>query len=151
MRPLFHSSVQSVITRCGGTLTTELYKNTGVLLHFQSHVDIGYKKGLVNKIVNRVYHLSSTKEDAKKYNKLCTMFSKLRYLKTLVNSTINKFSQEPAGKIHTMLLADPSIYIVLPVYRSVISQSCIQRYLFSLSQARCQSNACLYKLKTATN
>ena len=32
----------TVLTRCGGTLTTEVYRkpaDTGLLLHFQSHVD----------------------------------------------------------------------------------------------------------------
>ena len=52
-------------------------------------------------MVNRAYRLSSTKEGfAKECNKLRTMFSKLRYPKTLVDSTINKFSQEPDKEIH---------------------------------------------------
>ena len=66
-------------------------------------------------MVNRVYRLSSTNEGfAKECNKLCTMFSKLRYPKTLVDSTINKFSQEPDKEIHTVPSVDPSVYIVLP-------------------------------------
>ena len=39
----------TVLTRCGGTLTTEVYKkptDTGLILHFQSHVDSRDKKGL---------------------------------------------------------------------------------------------------------
>ena len=108
----------TVLTRCGGTLTTEVYRkptDTGLLLHFQSHIDGRYKKGLVNTMVNRAYRLSSTKEGfAKECNKLRTMFSKLRYPKTLVDSTINKFSQEPDKEIHTVPSVDPSVYIVLP-------------------------------------
>ena len=42
------------------------------------------------------------------------MFSKLRYPKTLVDSTINKFSQERDKEIHTVPSVDPSVYIVLP-------------------------------------
>ena len=41
----------TVLTRCGGTLTTEVYRkptDTGLLPHFQSHVDSRYKKGLVS-------------------------------------------------------------------------------------------------------
>ena len=72
-------SIPFLSTRCGGTLTTEVYKkptDTGLLLHFQSHVDSRYKKGLVNTMVNRAYRLSSTKEGfAKECNKLRTMFS----------------------------------------------------------------------------
>ena len=75
----------TVLTRCGGTLTTEVYRkptDTGLLLHFQSHVDSRYKKDLVNTVVNRGYRLSSTKEGfAKECNKLRTMCSKLRYPK----------------------------------------------------------------------
>ncbi|CAH3182280.1 unnamed protein product [Porites lobata] len=108
----------TVLTRCGGTLTTEVYRKptyTGLLLHFQSHVDSRFKKGLVNTMVNRAYRLSSTKEGfAKECNKLRTIFSKLRYPKTLVGSTINKFSQEPDEKIHTVPSGDPSVYIGLP-------------------------------------
>ena len=33
--------------------------NTGLLLHFQSHVDIKYKRSLVNTMVDRAYRLSS--------------------------------------------------------------------------------------------
>ena len=108
----------TVLTRCGGTLMTEVYRkptDTGLLLHFQSHVDNRYKKGLVNTMVNRTYRLSSTTEGfAQECNTLRTMFSKLRYPKTLVDSSINKFSQEPDKEIHTVPSADPSVYIVLP-------------------------------------
>ena len=108
----------TVLTRCDDTLTTEVYRNptdTGLLLHFQSHVDSRYKKGLVNTMVNRAYRLSYTKEGfAKECNKLRTMFSKLHYPKRLVDSSINKFSQEPDKEIHPLPSADPSVYIVLP-------------------------------------
>ena len=108
----------TVLTKCSGTLTTEVYRDTtdtGLLLHFQSHVDSRCKKGLVNTMVNRAYRLSSTKEGfAKECNKLRTMFSKLRYPKTFVDSTIYKFSQEPDNEIHTVPSADTSVYIVLP-------------------------------------
>ena len=83
----------TVLTRYDGTLTTEVYRkqtDTGLLLHFQSRDDSSYKKGLVNTMVNRAYRLSFTKEGfSKECNKLRTMFSKLRYPKTLVDSTID--------------------------------------------------------------
>ena len=108
----------TVLTRCDGTLTTEVYRkptDTGLLLQFQGHVDSRYKKGLVNTMVNHAYRLSSTKGGfAKECNKLRTMISKLRYPKTLVDSSINKFRQEPDKEIHAVPSADPSVYIVLP-------------------------------------
>ena len=95
-------------------LTTEVYRkltDKGLLLHFQSHVDSRYKKGLLNTMVNRAYRLSSTNEGfAKQCKKLRTIFSKLRYPKTLVDFT----SQEPGKEIHTVPSADPSVYMVLP-------------------------------------
>ena len=106
---------------------------TGLLLHSQSHVDSRYKKGLVNTMVNRAYRLSSTKEGfAKECNKLRTMFSKLHYPKRLVDSNINKFSQEPDKEIHPLLSTGPSVYI--NIYLCVLRT---QRYLFSGSQDRC--------------
>ena len=116
----------TVLTRCGGTLTTEVYRkptDTGLLLHFQSHVDSRYKKGLVN--------TSSTKEGfAKECNKLRTMFSKLRYPKTLVDSTINKFSQEPDKEIHTVTSVDPFVYIVLP-FKDQRSADLVRKDIYS--------------------
>ena len=44
----------TVLTRCCGTLTTEVYRkptDAGLLLHFQRHVDSRYKKGLVKRTV----------------------------------------------------------------------------------------------------
>ena len=125
----------TVLTRCGGTLTTEVYRkptDTGLLLHFQSHVDGRYKKGLVNTMVNRAYRLSSTKEGfAKECNKLRTIFSKLRYPKTLVDSSINRFSQEPDKEIHTVPSADPSVYIVLP-FKDQRSADRVRKDIYSL-------------------
>ena len=69
--------------------------DTGLLLHFQSHVDNRYKKGLVNTMVDRAHRLSSTEEAfTKECDKLRITFSKLRYPNTLVNSTIRRFMQE---------------------------------------------------------
>ena len=51
----------------------------------------------------------------KECNKLRTMFSKLHYPKRLVDSNINKFSQEPDKEIHLLPSADPSVYMVLPL------------------------------------
>ena len=78
IRALFRSFVYTVLTRCGGTLTTEVYRkptDTGLLLHFQSHVDSRYTKGLVDTMVNRVRTVYLPR---KKAYKLRTMFSKLR-------------------------------------------------------------------------
>ena len=76
--------------------------------------------------------ISSTLEGfAKECNKLRTMFSKLRYPKTLVDSSINKFSQEPDKEIHTVPLADISVYIVLP-FKDQRSADRVRKDIYSL-------------------
>ena len=83
-------------------------------------------------MVNRAYRLSSSKEGfAKECNKLRTMFSKLRYPKTLVDSTTNKFSQEPDKEIHTVPSVDPSVYIVLP-FKDQRSADRVRKDIYSL-------------------
>ena len=88
----------TLITRCGNKLTTEVYRkptDTGLLLHFDSHVDNRYKNGLAHTMVDRAYRLSSFQEAfSKECDKLRTIFSKLRYPNTLVNSTIERVRKE---------------------------------------------------------
>ena len=59
------------------------------------------------------------------------MFSKLRYPKTLVDSTTNKFSQEPDKEIHTVPSVDPSVYIVLP-FKDQRSADRVRKDIYSL-------------------
>ena len=83
-------------------------------------------------MVNRAYRLSSTKEGfAKECNKLRTMFSKLRYPKTLVNSIINKISQEQDKEMHTVPSADASVYTVLP-FKDQRSADRVRKDIYSL-------------------
>ena len=83
-------------------------------------------------MVNRAYRPSATKEGfAKECNKLRTMFSKLRYPKTLVDSSINKFSQELDKEIHTVPSADSSVNIVLP-FKDQRSADHVRKDIYSL-------------------
>ena len=59
------------------------------------------------------------------------MFSKLRYPKTLVYSTTNKFSQEPDKEIQTVPSVDPSAYIVLP-FKDQRSADRVRKNIYSL-------------------
>ena len=59
------------------------------------------------------------------------MFSKLRFPKTLVDSNINKFSQEPDKEIHTVPSADPSVYIELP-FKDQRSADHVRKDIYSL-------------------
>ena len=51
------------ITKCGNRLETSVHRkstNTGLLLHYHSHVDKRYKGCLLSTMINRAYRLSST-------------------------------------------------------------------------------------------
>ena len=67
--------------------------NTGLLVHYQSHVDNRYKRGLLTTMIDRAYRLSSTwlyfSEECERLKAL--IFSRLDYPHHLINSTINTF------------------------------------------------------------
>ena len=68
--------------------------NTGLLLHFQSHMDKRYKDYLLKTMIHRAYALFSTTEA---FNRECTrlhfIFTRLDNPIMTINSTINKFIQ----------------------------------------------------------
>ena len=88
------------IIKNGTELETRVYRkptNTGLLLHFQSHVDKRYKTGLLKTMLHRAHALSSTTEAFnEECAKLRSIFSRLDYPIGLVNSTIN--SGAPAAR-----------------------------------------------------
>ena len=63
--------------------------NTGLLVHYQSHVD---NRSLLTTMIDRAYRLSSTwLYFSEECERLKSLFSKLDYLHHLTNSTINTF------------------------------------------------------------
>ena len=125
----------TLITRCGNKLTTEVYRkptDTGLLLHFDSHVDNRYKNGLVHTMVDGAYRLSSSQEAfSKECDKLRTIFSKLRYPNTLVNSTIERVKKGTDKEPHAVTLSEPSVYIKLP-FKDQRSANHVRREIHSL-------------------
>ena len=79
-------------------LTTSVYRkptDTGLLLHYQSHVDQRYKRSLLNTMLNRAYRLSSTKESfTKECQHLKRMFTKLKYPVLDANNNNAHYSNE---------------------------------------------------------
>ena len=66
--------------------------NSDLLLHYQSHVDNRYKKGLLRTMLDRTHRLSSSwTHFSDECDRLKTVFSRLKYSKHLVNSTIKRF------------------------------------------------------------
>ena len=69
--------------------------NTGLLLHYQSHVDNRYKHCLLRTMLDRAYRLSSSWEYfSDECSRLQTVFSKLAYPQNLISSTIRRFVSE---------------------------------------------------------
>ena len=90
------------IIKNGTELETRVYRkptNTGLLLHFQSHVDKRYKTGLLKTMLHRAHALSSMTEV---FNEECAklrfLFSQLDYPIGLINSTIDMFIQNIANR-----------------------------------------------------
>ena len=91
------------ITKNGYQLSTSVYRkptNTGLLLHFHSHVDRRYKTSLLRTMVDRANRLSSTKELFElECKELRSIFSKLKYPNELVDSTILSFIKSKLSNV----------------------------------------------------
>ena len=66
--------------------------NSGLLLHYHSNVDNRYKRGLLSTMLDRAYRLSSSwSYFTEECDRLKSVFSKLKYPKHLVDSTVKTF------------------------------------------------------------
>ena len=79
----------------GTKLETQVYRkptNTGLLMHFQSHTDKHHKDSLLKTTIHRAYVLSSTTEAFNAESaRLRSIFSRLDYPMSLIDSAINNF------------------------------------------------------------
>ncbi|XP_020911960.1 uncharacterized protein LOC110249719 [Exaiptasia diaphana] len=110
-----------VLNKCGNKIETSVYRkptNKGLLLHYQSHVDVRYKKALIRTMLHRAHNLSSTKEA---YENECEnirmVFSKLNYPNKMIESAITYFNKNPPTSRSEQPESDASdntIRIVLP-------------------------------------
>jgi len=128
------------IEKNGSQLSTSVYRkptNTGLLLHYHSHVDRRYKTSLLKTMLDRAYRLSSTKE---LFNtecaKLKSIFSKLMYPTDLIDSTIlsfNKSKQSNDLRQPSVVPENESVRIVLP-YKDQKSADVLRKQLDNLSK-----------------
>ena len=92
--------------------------NTGLLLHYKSHVDDRYKRGLLKAMLDRAFRLSSNWHYfSEKCDRLKLLFSRLKYPDKLVNSSISRFvaakgSDQPVSSPTVRDRSDP-IRVVL--------------------------------------
>ena len=124
------------IIKNGTELETRVYRkptNTGLLLHFQSHVDKRYKIGLLKAMLHRAYALSSTTEAFnEECAKLRSLFSRLDYPIGLINSTIDMFIKNIATKPEKKTDDGNTIRLVLP-FKDQIAVNAVRRQLRDLS------------------
>ena len=107
--------------------------NSGLLLHYQSHVDNRYKKGLLRTMLDQAHRLSSSwTHFSDECDRLKTVFSRLKYPKHLVNSTIRSFvdskvcdQQQPLSPSQE---TDDTIRVVLP-FKDQISADIVKKEL----------------------
>ena len=66
--------------------------DTGLLLHYQSHVDVKYKHSLLKTMLNRAFKLSSNWQFFhQECERLKMVFARLHYPETLIENTIRHF------------------------------------------------------------
>ena len=91
--------------------------NTGLLLHYQSHVDIRYKRGLLKTMLDRAYRLSSCwTYFSEECDRLKALFSRLKYPEQLINTTVRCFVSSKTEDRQPISATDesPTVRIVLP-------------------------------------
>ena len=94
--------------------------NTGLLLHYKSHVDDRYKRGLLKTMLDRAFRLSSNwSYFSEECDRLKIVFSRLDYPGKLVNSTISLASLPIKHLINQLL-----DYQLLPTCKILSALSC---------------------------
>ena len=128
------------IIRNGRRLDTKVYKkptDTGLLLHYQSHVDEKYKRALLNTMLNRAFKLTSTWELFHlECERIKETFSRLRYPRELVESTIRRFIDVKVSEASRAQAAEEcaaAIRIILP-FKDQKSANSVRRQLADLSR-----------------
>ena len=85
-----------------GRLETKVYikpTNTGLMLHYDSHVDVKYKKSLVLTMLNRAFRLSSSRKFfTEECERIKKTFVRLRYPATLLDNIITRFITQQREK-----------------------------------------------------
>ena len=111
--------------------------NSGLLLHFQSHVDNRYKKGLLRTMLDLAHRSSSSWiHFSDECDRLKTVFSRLRCPKHLVNSTIKRFVDskvcDQLQPLSPSQETDDTIRVVLP-FKDQISADIVRKQFKDLS------------------
>lgn len=127
-----------LIENKGNHLTTSVYHkptDSGLLLHYQSHVDQRYKSSLLKTMLNSAYCISSYWDlFTNEVGHLKRVFAKLKYPDDLVNSTISKFIDsvvQPNTSTKSQA-SEKTVRITLP-YKHQKSANVVRKHLKDLS------------------
>ena len=111
--------------------------NTGLLLHYDSHVDKRYKRSLLTTMLTRAFRLSSTwLYFTEECERLKQLFLNLRYPMVLVETTISKFiakHQQPTRPAPANESNNAPVRIVLP-FEDQKSADIVRRQLIGLGK-----------------
>ena len=132
----FHTSVHRKAT------------NTGLLLHYASHVDNKYKRSLVRTMITRAYNISSSwKAFHKECEHLKQIFAKLEYPPTLISSTAREIVTDRVSAPQPREpRQEPDVCLVLP-FKS--AREC-QRLRTQLDALKCRSGYNVSPVFTST-
>ncbi|XP_028397232.1 uncharacterized protein LOC114521043 [Dendronephthya gigantea] len=123
------------ITKNGNKLETQVYRkptDTGLLLHFQSHTDLRYKKGLIETMFHRAKELSSTHQAfVDECRHLKSMFNHLGYPSSLVNGIIDKCDYPSTPDAKTKSDAE-TLRVSIP-FKDQVSANTVKRQMRDLS------------------
>ena len=131
-----------VIIRNGPRLDTKVYRkptDTGLLLHYQSHVDAKYKHSLLKTMLNRAFKLSSNWQFFhQECERLKGIFARLHYPETLVENTIRHFietkvTENACPKQRVSDERDAPVRIVLP-FKDQKSANAVRHQLGDLNR-----------------
>ena len=131
-----------MIIRNGPRLDTKVYvkpTDTGLLLHYQSHVDVKYKHSLLKTMLNRAFKLSSNWQFFhQECERLKMVFARLHYPETLIENTIRHFiemrvTENVCSKQQVSEEQDARIRIVLP-FKDQKSANAVRHQLSDLSR-----------------
>ena len=124
----------------GCRLDTKVYKkptDSGLLLHYHSHVDGRYKRSLLNTMLNREFKLSSTwKFFHEECERLKETFARLCYPDNLVQSAIRQFIDSKVSEDSRTQVSEKReapIRILLP-FKDQKSANAVRRQLGDLSR-----------------
>ena len=110
--------------------------NSGLLLHYHSHVDNRYKRGLLSTMLDRAYRLSSSwSYFTEECDRLKSVFSKLKYPKHLVDSTVKTFlisRVTDQSLLQSKSTTENTIRVVIP-FKDQVSANIVKTQLKDLS------------------